>query len=119
MCLPSEKVSTEIDQSLVKEGVSVSSPLLVQGWKRPLFCSVPCMPTSHSITSVCGAAVEPLSTLGSGGCLQDGDSSQALDGRSFYEREKCRSVVGTDCFLSPGNSPAVSRCWIQSVLAVE
>lgn len=66
----------------------MSSPLLVQGRKRPLFCSVPCMPTSHSITSVCGAAVEPLSTLGSGGCLQDGDSSQALDGRSFYEKRE-------------------------------
>ena len=69
-------------------GSLCESPLLVRGWKRPLFGSVPCMPTSHSITSVHRVAVEPLSTLGSGGCLQDVDSSQASDGRSVYEKRE-------------------------------
>lgn len=46
------------------------------------------MPTSRSITFVRGAAVEPLSALGSGGCLLEDESSQASDGKSFYEKRE-------------------------------
>ena len=83
---------------LVKEGLhgdgpvwsrreSLWAPLLVQRRNRPLLCSAPRMPTSHSITFVRGAAVEPLLALGSGGCLLDDESSQASD-EEFPWKEK-------------------------------
>lgn len=77
-CLVKEG-STEMDQSLVKEGVR--SPSTCSRMEETLVLCHLC--PLRSITFVRGAAVEPLSALGSGGCLLEDESSQASDVEEF------------------------------------